>query len=128
MTLFEFLASPGEYSGMKKVKTAIASHVARDKADYHRICERFHELSGKKEAGSGRELGIRTRIVHQGEHLEDILPDEAARKELFREMQRYASRVLIDMLERTGLSWETFLEYRVQRRTRLGIGQPSPEE
>ena len=120
MTLFEFMASPDEYQNWKKLKGDIACHCANDKASYLRLCERFRALTSIEDA-SGKQVGFRTLIVHNGRLLPELLPDANSRTALFRELQGYAMAVLNDMLSNAGLSWAEYVEYRAQLKGALGV-------
>lgn len=120
MTLFEFLANPDKYQNWKKVKGDIACHCAGDKADYWRLCKRFRELTSIEDV-SGKQVGLRTLIVHNGKLLPEVLPGIKERASLFRELQGYAFTVLTDMIENTGLSWEEYVERRGQLKRTLGV-------
>lgn len=120
MTLFEFLASPDEYQNWKKLKGDIACYCARDKASYLRLCERFRALTSIEDE-SGRQLGLRTLIVHNGKLLPELLPDIKERASLFRELQGYAFTILTNMLSSAGLSWEEYVEHRGQLKRALGV-------
>lgn len=120
MTLFEFLASPDEHQNWKKLKGDIACHCARDKASYLSLCERFRALTSTKDA-SGKQIGLRTLIVHNGKLLPELLPGIKERASLFRELQGYAFTVLTDMLSNAAASWEEYLEHRGQLKRTLGV-------
>ncbi|MGC1274307.1 MAG: hypothetical protein WBC44_11420 [Planctomycetaceae bacterium] len=113
MTLMEFLAAPDSYSGMTEATKEIACHVASNPQEYAQILERFKNLTDKS--------GLRTSIVHRGQYLEDIIPAEAERRLLFRELQGYASAVITDMLDRPQDTWKDFLSFRRERRREIGV-------
>lgn len=121
MTLFEFLASPDEYQKWEKLKGDIACHCASNKASYLRLCERFRALTSIKDA-SGKQLGLRTLIVHNGKLLPELIPGFKDRAALFRELQGYAAIVLTDMLSNAGASWAEYVEHRGRLKRALGIG------
>src|SRR5204862_915963 len=73
--LLEFLAYPDEYQKFEKVSKVIARYVAREPTEYQRLLARFIELTGKKDADTGRIIGYRTRVVHMGERIEQLVPD-----------------------------------------------------
>jgi hypothetical protein len=120
MTLFEFLASPDEYQNWKKLKGDIACHCANDKADYLRLCERFRALTSIEDT-SGKQVGFRTLIVHNGRLLSELLAGTKSRAALFGELQGYAFAVLTDMLSNAGLPWAEYVEYRAQLKSTLGV-------
>ncbi len=120
MTLFEFLASPDEYQNWKKIKGDIACHCARDKASYLSLCERFRVFTSIEDK-SGKQLGLRTLIVHNGKLLPELLPSFKERTSLFRELQGYAFTILTDMLSNACQSWEEYVEHRGQLKRTLGV-------
>ena len=120
MTLLEFLGSPDEYKTWKKLKGDLICHFARDRSDYLRLVERFKELTSKQE-DNDPQTGLRTLIVHQGRFLHQLVPDGKERVRLFKELQRYASRVLEDMLSQGSSSWQSFSEHRKELKATLGI-------
>jgi hypothetical protein len=60
-------------------------------------------------------------IVHHGHYLEDILPDDSVRVDLFRELQGYTTPVIRDMLECQKMMWQEFMEHRTRLRAKLGL-------
>lgn len=111
--LLEFLAYPHDYERFEKVKKVIARYVATNASDYDRLLDRFLELTGKKDA-AGRNIGYRTCMVHMGKRIEDLVPDEAGRTELFLELYEYIKNVIDHMI---GYSDKTFEEYKGVRET-----------
>ncbi len=120
MTLLEFLGSPDEFRTWRKLKGELICHFAKDKIDYLRLTERFKELTSKQD-DNDPETGLRTLIVHHGKFLHELVPDRKKRKQLFMELQRYAERVLKDMLSHGSSTWESFSENRKELRRRLGV-------
>lgn len=120
MTLFEFLANPDEYQNWKKVKGDIACHCVNDRVSYLKLCERFRELTSIEDAG-GKQIGIRSLIVHNGKLLPELIPNQKERVLLFRELQGYAFKVLNDMLLNTGLTWDEYVDHRVKLKSNLGF-------
>lgn len=121
MTLLEFLATPDGYRNWKKLKGDIVCHIATDKPSYHRLCQRFEELTSIM-ADSGKQVGLRTLIVHHGRYLEDIIPEESDRRSIFRELQGYIGKVLGDMLDRSSMTWTEFCDFRLQLKKAVGVG------
>lgn len=119
MSLFEFLAYPDQYEKMKKVKKVIAEYVAPiQTTDYERVLNRFEELTSLQETSvdplTGQEvrkqLGYRTRIVHQGERLEQVVQKARDRANLFSELQSYLQPVLSHMIKHSDLSFDEYKE------------------
>ena len=119
MTLLEFLSSPDEFQGWKKIKGEIASHVAIEKSSYHKLLERFRELTSK--TVDGKQIGFRTLIIHQGKALEELIPVFEDRLRLFDELQHYSGAVINDMISFGAMSWEQFQIHRDQIKVSLGV-------
>jgi len=77
-------------------------------------------LTGKKDE-QGKHTGYRTRIVHIGDSIEDILGDEMEVNKLMLEIQGYIGRVINDMINNHQLSWSEFVEFRKRKKITLGI-------
>jgi hypothetical protein len=123
MTLLEFLAVPFEYQKLKESKKDIAAHVAGTHQEYIQILNRFHQLSDLKSDASGNQEGYRTLMIHHGRFLEEILPDIARQRLLFREIQSYTSTVIHDFLDRRHLKWTDICDYRRARRESLAAAK-----
>lgn len=120
MTLLEFLAFPDRYEQFKYVRKEITPHIARNYEQYLNLKNRFNELTGKRD-DDGKHTGYRTRIVHIGEDIEDILGDETEVKKVMVEVQTYIGRVITDMIKYREMSWAQFEDYRKQKKLSLGI-------
>lgn len=120
MTLLEFLASPDEYKKWQDLKGEIICHSAKDKTDYHRLTERFRELTSIKDI-DGKQKGYRTLIVHYGKFIEEIIPSSSERNKLFRELQFYCMDVLDSMFKNHTMSWQEFSEHRGILKKKLGV-------
>jgi len=112
LSLLEFLAYPDEYKKFEEVKKVIARYVATDPGEYHKLLERFFELTSKKDSVSNKVVGYRTRVVHMGENIEDIIPDKDDRKRLFIELQTYIKAVIDHMINHSHLTWQEYLAVR----------------
>lgn len=120
MTLLEFLASPDKYGAWKDLKGNIICHCAKSKDEYHSLSNRFKQLTSFKDV-NGDQIGIRTLVVHHGRFLEDIIPKACERKSLFGELQGFAAHVLEDMLANSEMSWDSFQQFRLDKKKSLGI-------
>ena len=109
--LLEFLAYPDKFQRFKYVSRVIARYVAQDLTDYQRLLERFIELTSAKDA-EGNAKGYRTRIVHIGDRIENLVPDAKARKQLFLELDGYIRHALDHMVRYSELSFEDYLKIR----------------
>ena len=114
LSLLEFLAYPDDYALFKEVKKVIARYVAKNQSEYNALLERFFELTAKKEEVTGHIIGYRTRLVHMGQRIEDIVPDAQHRKELFYELDGYIRPVIDHMIQHSDM---TFVEYLKVRET-----------
>ena len=112
----EFLAYPEDYKTFKEVKKVVARYVARSRTEYQKILDRFLELTGKKDPTSSKIIGYRTRIVHIGEKIEDIVETDDDLKLLFLELHSYVKAMLDHMISYSHLDLS---EYRKER-DRLG--------
>lgn len=110
LSLLEFLAYPTEYKGFKEVKKIIARYIIQDthSPEYQQLLKRFEELTGKKDETTGEHIGLRTRIIHIGAHLEDLLPTIKERRELFKELANYVRCVIDHMIQYAHLSIEDY--------------------
>lgn len=120
MTLLEFLATPDKYEQWKKNKGKIICHIARDKTQYLQLSERFRVLSSS-DKDSGPQQGYRTLVVHHGKFLEEIIPNDEERINLFKELQHYSSSVLDDMLRNYSMTWQEFCVFRDNQKQKLGV-------
>jgi len=121
MTLLEFLANPDDYEKFEQVRKLITVHLAKDFTHYLKLKDRFNELTGKKDE-TGKHIGYRTRIIHIGEDIEDILgDDEIEVNKVMLEVQKYIGRVINDMLRNHQMTWQEFDELRKKKREALGI-------
>lgn len=120
MTLLEFLASPYEYRQWQSLKGDIACHCTTSKQEYLALLERFKQLTSFESQQQGQ-TGYRTLIVHQGKFLNQLLPSQTSRKLLFRELQKYCTYVLSDMLKNKEMLWADFVAHRVVLKRSMGV-------
>lgn len=111
MALLEFLVDPSDYTKSEDVGKIIGRYVARNRVGYESFKARYHELSGKKDPTTGKYKGYRTRIVHMGRRLENILPP-ARRSKLLKELDRYVRTVIDHMIERSSWDWDSYMQAR----------------
>jgi hypothetical protein len=116
LALLEFLAFPDEYQKFEKVKKVIARYVAKSPAEYDQLLDRFYELTGKKDPQSNQLIGYRTRVVHMGDRIEDVVPNDQDQKELFVELDSYLRAVIDHMVAHSELSFKNYLHVREQLR------------
>ena len=114
MNLLEYLAFPREYKNFKKVKTVISRYVASNESERIDILNRFEELTGKIDSNTGKQIGIRTRIIHVGARLEDLVKNEQSRIDLFRELDNYIRSVIDHMIEHSSLTYDEYEDVKKQ--------------
>lgn len=112
LALLEFLAFPDDYQTFKEVKKVIARYAAHSAADYNKILDRFLELTGKKDENTGRIIGYRTRLVHMGERLEDIVPEADKRLDLMVELDGYIRTIIDHMNTHSALELDEYIKER----------------
>lgn len=112
LSLLEFLAYPDEYKRFEDVKKVIARYVAKTPAEYQKLLERFFELTAKKDVTTGKVLGYRTRVVHMGHRIEDIVANNDDGKRLFEELETYIKAVIDHLIKHSDLTWEQYLVVR----------------
>lgn len=125
MSLLEFLAYPDEFTKFQKVKMVIAEYFTSERTpERTRLETRFLELThglqypdGDQKDDKGRpvlrlEPGVRTRIVHHGDRLDQVVPTVEAREDLFRELDAYIRPVIDHMIANSELSFEEYCKIR----------------
>ncbi len=116
LSLLDFLAYPDEYQNFKEVKRIVARYVAQTSAEYNQLLERLFELTGKTDPNSQRPVGYRTRVVHMGERLDQIVPNPTERRQLFEELDRYIRAMIDHMIRHSGMTYEWYLKVREEMR------------
>ncbi len=114
MSLMEFLAFPDEYKKFSEVSKIIARYVAKNAKEYQDLLERFYDLTGRTDPETKEIIGLRTRIVHLGDKIETILPDDNILNMLFQELEIYIKAVIDHMIKYSDLSWDEYLDLRNQ--------------
>ncbi len=117
MALFEYLGTGDSYSKFEDVRKKLQPHIAKNASAYYRLGDRFQELTSKKVNNTN--IGYRHRVVHEGEFLEDLIASADDRKALFRELDRYAGKVIFDMCNHSSCSWDELNEWRRLRTSEL---------
>lgn len=120
MTLIDYLAEPDIFIGMQDAKKRIGRHVAKDRGEYDEIMEDFKFLTSEGGKPGGSHKGLRHNIVHLGKRLEDLL-DKPERQKVLQRLDRYASIVLQDLIERSDKDWDAIITYRKERGVELGL-------
>jgi len=117
MSLFEFLGLPYGWKSFQDIKGMISCHIATNKTEYmNTLSNRFKELTGGENHN-----GLRTRIVHCGDKIENLLKTEKEIIDLLNELENYIRPVINSMIERYNLTWQEFEQYRVDLKNKLGV-------
>ena len=116
LLLLEYLADPDNYQKFKEVKKIVARYVASGPKEYERVLARFEELTHKEDPNSKMEVGFRTRIVHLGDRLENLVPESDDRQRLFEELDGYIRPIIDHMISHSSLDFEAYLKIRDQLR------------
>lgn len=119
MILFEMIADPDNYVPFKNAKKRLIAILAADRSEYERLSMRFKELTGGIENADGvTEMGLRTKIVHLGKRIEDLLSPTEIRA-LFDELQRYAYTLIDDLIMHYDERWSDYQAMRERRMEEL---------
>lgn len=119
--LFEVLADPFQLASANKwdrVRTRICAHLARDKDGYEQLSDRFRFFGN---IGIGGDRGLRERVFHHGELLENVFDSSVALASLFKEIQQHLSKVVVDLMRFDGTTWQEVSEWRERRLSELGV-------
>ena len=115
MSLLEFLAFPDDYMQMKKVKREIAAHVAGSPLEYQAILDDIEQLTSFKD-GDGRQIGLRTCIVHHGSRFETLVPDKRDQEAIFERLEKYIGKTLSDLITLSDQPWQAVEAFRIGRK------------
>ncbi|PCH63717.1 MAG: hypothetical protein COC19_00695 [SAR86 cluster bacterium] len=119
MALFEYLGTGGKYTNFKKVRAKIQAHIATDIDAYNNLSEQFQLFTSKKHEKIN--IGYRTRIIHEGALIEDLLPDNNARVALFRDLTIYIEKIIRGMYPFIGQDLSALQEHRQNLLNNIGI-------
>jgi hypothetical protein len=111
IALLEFLADPTDYTKSDEVGKIIGRYIAKDAVEYEKFKARYHELSGKRDPTTKEYTGYRTRIVHMGERLENML-SAGPRNELLKELDGYVRTVIDHMIEHSSWTFDSYKQAR----------------
>jgi len=117
LALLEFLAIPDDYAQFKKVSPIVRRYLTDDDQENARLKDRLTELTGKRAPSTNAHLGYRTRIIHIGDRLSDLVPDADDRKQLFEELDGYIRAMINHMIAHSALDWPSYMEIR----DRMGV-------
>jgi hypothetical protein len=116
----EFLAFPYDVKKMEVVKGQIATHLARDKAHYHAICEQLRSWTHCLDADE-RQIGLRTNMVHLGERFESLVPNHIDQTRIFQKLQQYIGKTIHDLIGMSDQDWRAVRVFRETRRQALNL-------
>lgn len=115
MTLVDYLGNPFEYQKMQKNKTKIAPFSADSYSQYNFICERFKYLTSKKDE-QGKEIGLRTNIIHNGKSLESLIFEGYKIDMVLRELQLYICNFINGILEYSSQNEWSYIEEKIEEK------------
>jgi hypothetical protein len=119
MALFEYLGTGDKYTNFKQVRAKLQAHIATDIATYNNLSERFQLFTSKK--NDEINIGYRTKIIHEGALIEDLLPDNHARVALFRDLTSYIEKIIRGMYPFIGQDLPALQEHRQHLLNDIGI-------
>ncbi|TOO38938.1 hypothetical protein, partial [Vibrio parahaemolyticus] len=119
MALFEYLGTGDKYTNFKQVRPKLQSHIAQSREQYEDLSEVFQMLTSLKIDGVN--VGYRTRIIHEGALLEDLIPSAAEREKLFRDLTQYIQFIIRGMYQFTDHTLESLQEQRKLKLQAIGI-------
>ena len=114
LSLLEFMADPDRYQNFEKVSRTVARYVTKSNDEYKRLMDRLFELTGKHDPTTKIASGYRTRIVHIGDRLDNLVPDPDERRKLFLEVDGYIRAVLDHMIRHSAWEFEDYKKVREQ--------------
>lgn len=119
--LFEVLADPFQLSNSnkwEKVRSKLCIHLANNKQMYIDLTDKFKFFGN---VGTGSARGLRERVIHHGELLENIFDSSDDLRKLFKEIQTHIHTVLVDLMRFDGSSWQQVDEWRSKRMNAFDI-------
>lgn len=119
MALFEYLGTGDKYTNFKKVRPKLQAHIAKSREEYDRLSNIFQQYTSLKE--NDVNVGFRTRIIHEGALMEDIIPSISERAKLFCRLTNYVQCVIRGMYPHTSKSLAELQEHRNILLSKIGI-------
>lgn len=99
VAIFEYLGSGDKFEKFQDIRKKLQPHLAKNMTEYNKLTDFFQLLTGKKI--NGINVGYRTKIIHEGAFLEDILPDIDVREKLFYDLSTYIKTIILEMYSHT---------------------------
>ena len=115
MTLIDYLGNPFEYQKMQKNKAQIAPFSADSFSQYNKICERFKFLTSKKDE-NGKEIGLRTNIIHNGKTIESLITEGYKIDLILRELQLYICNFINGILIYSNQNDWAYIESKIEEK------------
>ena len=115
MTLIDYLGNPFEYQKMQKNKAQIAPFSADSFSQYNKICERFKYLTSKKDE-NGKEIGLRTNIIHNGKTIESLITEGYKIDLILRELQLYICNFINGILIYSNQNDWAYIESKIEEK------------
>ncbi len=106
MRIFEFIAFPDSYEKFQKVRAKITQHLARNSYDETRLETEFRSYTG----GVAND-GLRTKIIHMGVQLDDLL-NAGDIDSLLSRLQLYTTCCINDLLRLYNRPWQAVETFR----------------
>ena len=113
IALLEYLGSGETYVKFEVIRKALQPHLAKTSADYDRLSIRFQELTSM--CDGGKNVGYRHRIIHEGRLLEELAPSPESRRQLFRELDGFIGKVIVQMSRLPCATWDSLATWRKKR-------------
>ncbi len=126
VVLLEFIAFPDEFKQSDKVKTRIATLVARDRSHYNSVSARLRalitgdQINSPSQPTAGLEK-VREKLVHHGQRLEAVVPDDVQRRDVLDDIDRFIGISIQRLIDHATDSWSDFEDWQRRRRSELGI-------
>lgn len=119
MALFEYLGTGNKYTNFKQVRPKLQSHIAQNKEQYEKLSAIFQKLTSLKIEGIN--IGYRTRIIHEGALIEEILTSRTNREDLFHNLTEYVQCIIHGMYPHANKSLDELQDHRQSILRAIGV-------
>jgi hypothetical protein len=119
MALFEYLGTGNKYTKFQKVRTQLQAHLAIDRNHYDSLSEMFQLYTSR--IVDTVNVGYRTKIIHEGALIEDIVPNIDERKKLFLSLSELTKNIILGMYPCIDKSFAELQDYRKTLLNKIGI-------